>query len=97
MATKAKNFEQRFKQDWMTYCPDSFCYRLNDQVSGYKGTSANISDFICYKYPLDYVIDCKSHKGNTISFRWVVLIIFKVVPSSILCSSFGKISLFNKW
>ena len=68
MATKAKNFEQRFKQDWMTYCPDSFCYRLNDQVSGYKGTSANISDFLCYKYPLDYVIDCKTHKGNTISF-----------------------------
>lgn len=45
--------------------PGSFCYRLNDQVSGYYGASRNVSDFICYKKPIIYLVECKSHEGNT--------------------------------
>jgi len=34
---------------------------------GYQGI-AGVSDFINYKYPYIYLIDCKSHNGNTVSF-----------------------------
>lgn len=38
--------------------------RLPDQMSGYKGSS-NICDFIAYKYPHQYFIECKCCYGNT--------------------------------
>ena len=44
---------------------NGFCHRLPDQVSGQKFTSANICDFICYKRPVLYLIECKSVHGNT--------------------------------
>ena len=34
---------------------------------GYKSV-ANVGDFICYKYPNLFVIDCKSIQGNTLPF-----------------------------
>ena len=39
-------------------------------MSGYLGSS-NISDFICYKQPDLFLIECKERKGNTfpIDFR----------------------------
>lgn len=43
--------------------------RLHDQTTGYKGTSANICDFIVYKEPYEYYIECKSVHGNTLPFR----------------------------
>lgn len=36
-------------------------------MGGYYGVS-NVSDFICYSCPLIYLIDCKTHKGNTLNF-----------------------------
>ena len=65
MADLGKKFESRFHQDWLETVPDSFCYRLNDQMSGYAGSS-NVSDFICFKGDL-FLIECKSHAGNTFS------------------------------
>ena len=41
--------------------------RLHDQMNGFAG-SANISDFIVYKYPHEYYIECKSVHGNTLPF-----------------------------
>ena len=38
--------------------------RLPDQQSGYVG-SKNICDFIVYKYPYQYYIECKTTYGNT--------------------------------
>ena len=64
----AKKFEQIFKQDWKKSFPDGFVYRLNDQMSGYKTTSANVCDFICYNYPNIYLMECKTHKGASIPF-----------------------------
>ena len=46
------------------------CYRLFDTTSGFKGIS-NVGDFICYKYPNVYLIDCKSSQGNTLNFSMV--------------------------
>lgn len=41
--------------------------RIHDQMNGYAG-STNISDFIMYKYPHEYYIECKSVHGNTLPF-----------------------------
>lgn len=61
---KGKAFEKRFQQDWLKL-PNSFVMRLPDQQSGYYGTSANPCDFICYSYPNMFLLELKSHKGNT--------------------------------
>ena len=39
--------------------------RLHDQTTGYKGSS-NICDFIVYKKPYEYYIECKTVHGNTL-------------------------------
>ena len=41
--------------------------RLHDQTTGFKG-SRNICDFIVYKEPYEYYIECKSVHGNTLPF-----------------------------
>lgn len=41
--------------------------RLHDQTTGYKGSS-NICDFVVYKEPYEYYIECKSVHGNTLPF-----------------------------
>ena len=43
--------------------------RLHDQTTKFKGTSANICDFIVYREPYEYYFECKSVHGNTLSFR----------------------------
>lgn len=42
--------------------------RLHDQTNGFRG-SQNICDFIVYKYPHQYYIECKSVHGNTLSIH----------------------------
>jgi hypothetical protein len=42
--------------------------RLHDQTTGYAGSS-NICDFIVYKEPYEYYIECKSVHGNTLSIN----------------------------
>jgi len=59
-----KAFEQKFKEDF-SKLSGSFVYRLPDQLSGFRGASSNISDFLCYIYPLFYVLEVKSIAGNT--------------------------------
>lgn len=65
---KGKQFEERFKKDWLESFPNSALTRLYDQVSGYKEASRNICDFICYNHPYQFFIECKSHKGASIPF-----------------------------
>lgn len=48
--------------------PDSFLLRLPDQVSKFAGYSSNICDFVGYKYPKLFLIECKSIHGNTLPF-----------------------------
>lgn len=62
-----KKFETHLKANWASSVPDAFLYRLDDQMSGYQGSS-NICDFIGYKYPNIYLIECKEHKKNTFPF-----------------------------
>ena len=41
--------------------------RLHDQTTHYRGSS-NICDFIVYREPYEYYIECKSVHGNTLPF-----------------------------
>lgn len=66
--TVAKQFEVKFREDWKKSFPDSFCYRLPDQMTGYKTVSQNPCDIVCYSYPNLYLVECKTHKGNTFPF-----------------------------
>lgn len=68
MSDYGKKFEQQFKKDWLNSFPNTFLFRLPDQQSGYKTTSKNPCDFICYTGKNLYLIECKAHAGNTIPF-----------------------------
>ena len=63
---RGKIWERCFQESWEKTFPSSFILRLPDQQSGYIGTSRNISDFIAFKSPYLYLIECKSIKGNTL-------------------------------
>lgn len=67
MASRGKKFEEKFKEQWINTVPDSVCYRLYDTTMGYKSI-ANVGDFLCYKFPLLFIVDCKSKEGNTLPF-----------------------------
>lgn len=67
MANRGKQFETKFQEQWNNSVPDSLCYRLYDTMGGYKAV-ANVGDFVCYKYPNIFLIDCKSIQGNTLPF-----------------------------
>ena len=61
---KGKQFEQKFKQDWLKTMPDPSIDRLYDTTNGFKAI-VNISYFIGYSYPNIFYLECKSHLGNT--------------------------------
>lgn len=61
---RGKQFEQKFKYDWLNTVPNSTIDRLYDTTNGFKAIS-NISDFIGYSYPCIYYLECKSKVGNT--------------------------------
>ena len=64
---RGKDFEQKFKEDWIRTIPDSSIDRIYDSVSGYK-TISNISDFIGFKQPNIFYLECKSTNENTFNF-----------------------------
>ena len=65
MTNYGKKFEQQVKQDLLRCFPNAFVLRLPDQQSGYYGTSQNICDFIMFANKKLFLLECKSHKGNT--------------------------------
>lgn len=62
-----KKFEEKFKRDWTSSIEGGLIVRLYDVTSGYLAVST-ISDYICYKYPNIFFIECKTHKGASIPF-----------------------------
>lgn len=69
MRDRGKQFEEKFKKDWMKSFPSSVLFRLPDQMSGYKTTSKNICDFIGFNDGILYLIECKTHKGASLPFE----------------------------
>ncbi len=67
MDNYGKKFEKKFELDFLKSMPNSTIDRIYDSVSGYKSIS-NVCDFIGYKEPHIYYIECKSHKGISFPF-----------------------------
>lgn len=65
---KGKAFETHFKEDWKKSFPNTFIYRLPDQMNGYLSSSKNPCDFICFPGKDLFLIECKSHDGASIPF-----------------------------
>ena len=59
-----KAFEAKFKEDFLKL-PNSTIDRLYDTTSGYKSIK-QVSDFIGYKKPLIYYLECKTCKGASL-------------------------------
>lgn len=65
---KGKIFETMFKDQWKKCFPETLIFRLKDQVSGFKETSQNPCDYLCFPEDKLFMIECKSHGGTSISF-----------------------------
>lgn len=67
LKNRGKQFEQLIKKAFEKFS-DVSIDRIPDQTMKYKGAT-NICDFIVYKYPYEYYIECKSVQGNTLSIH----------------------------
>lgn len=63
---RGKDFEKVIKEAFEKV-PNVSVDRLHDQTNGFAG-SFNICDFIVFKKPYEYYIECKSVHGNTLPF-----------------------------
>lgn len=64
---RGKQFEEKVREAFEKV-PDVSVVRLHDQTTGFLGSS-NHCDFIVYKKPYEYHIECKSVHGNTLSIH----------------------------
>ena len=64
---RGKQWETKVREDFKRTFPNGTIDRLYDPVGGYIGIK-NISDFIAYKYPNIFYLECKSKDGNTFPF-----------------------------
>lgn len=64
---RGKDFEGQVKAGFEKM-PNVSIDRLSDPMAGYAGVK-NICDFIVYKQPFQYYIECKSCYGNTFSIN----------------------------
>lgn len=60
---RGKQFEGKVKED-LERLPDISLERLPDQMSGYRG-SKNVCDYLMYRYPHFYYLECKTTNENT--------------------------------
>ena len=64
-----KKFEEKFKQDWKKCFPNTFLFRLKDQLAEFKETSKNPCDFFALPVPHKFfMIECKEHRGASVPF-----------------------------
>ena len=64
---RGKQFEAIIKSV-ASKSPDVSIDRLIDPTMGYVGI-ANICDFILYKYPYEYYLECKAITKNTLNYK----------------------------
>ena len=65
---RGKKFEKQFERDWNASFVHPFLLRLKDNTSGYFGSSRNPSDYIAFQDGTLFLLECKSHDGNTFPF-----------------------------
>ena len=63
-----KKWETIFRTAWKRQFPNTFIFRLADQMNGFKETSSNPCDFICFALSKLFLVECKEHKGASIPF-----------------------------
>lgn len=84
---RGKQFETQFRKNFRESFPQSFCYRLPDQVSGYHN-SKNVCDFICFNKDTLYLLEIKTHQGNTFPFQnlsqYEYLLSYKNLPGIVI-------------
>ena len=66
---KGKKFESIFENAWIKLFGSNSIFRLADQMSGYKITSQNPCDYICFKKPRMFLIECKETTQNTLNWK----------------------------
>ena len=67
---RGKDFENVIKKAFKRFS-DVSIDRLHDQTTGYAGSS-NICDFIVYKRPNQYYIECKSTGGKSLPLTRII-------------------------
>lgn len=86
---KGKKWEEKFKESWENFFPNTVILRLPDQQSRYKGTSKNPCDFIAFPTDKLFMIELKSHKSNTFPFscfkQYDLLLSYKGAHRTICC------------
>lgn len=84
-SNKGKLWEDKFRQDWSKSFPNTFIFRLKDQMTGFKETSGNPCDFLCFTGTKLFLIECKEHKGASIPFtaipQYEKLLKYKSLPN----------------
>lgn len=65
---KGKKFEAVFEAAWSKQYGKNSLLRLPDQMSGYKIVSQNPCDYVCYKKPYLYLIECKETTSSTLNW-----------------------------
>lgn len=83
---RGKQFEKKIR-DAFEKVPGVSIDRVTDQTTKYLG-STNICDYIVYKKPYEYYIECKSVHGNTLS----IYSIPKPDKKGVLHGFYGNIS-----
>lgn len=63
-----KKFEEHFRKDWKKCFPNTFIFRLKDQITGYKDTSQNPCDFLAMNNGIMWMLECKETQEGTINF-----------------------------
>lgn len=62
---RGKGFEAKFAECWRKSFPKGLVYRIPDQMSGFLEVSQNPCDFFAYANGRLFMVECKSHKGNS--------------------------------
>lgn len=69
--TLGKKAEHKIAE-WLNRPEDGYSLdRLYDQMTGFYMVSRNICDYICYKYPYIYYIECKETEKDRFDFDMI--------------------------
>lgn len=87
MTNKGKKFEEVFEKSWRESFPNSFIYRLKDQMSFYgNSVSSNPCDYICFANGKLFLMECKETQDVRFSLKfrqYEQLLSYKNIPNVI--------------
>ena len=63
-----KDYEERFKKNFMKCFPNNFIFRLKDDLSKRKGAARKHCAFLCHVKSTLFMLEVKCHYGNTFPF-----------------------------